>query len=147
MTRFLTTRRARSRTPVAPADRRRRMVGAGLATGLALACVVAFPQAASAYTLQTTPNCATLTFSAPPRILIHYTEFKGDFFELLKTIDAVMDVNDQFNLVGATSAAVTTVQSVPDAFVFGNWFNDAVPTIHVGFGPDGALAIKVRLVY
>jgi hypothetical protein len=112
------------------ANRWRTAVVAVTAAALALA---AFPQPAQAYTLQTTANCASRTWSGPPEIVIHYGGFQGNFIELLQLIDAVQDVNDQFNLVGATTAEVTTITSLNDTFTFGSWFGNASPTIHLGF--------------
>ena len=107
----------------------------GAVTVAALAAAVAAPTGASAYTLQTTANCTQLTWSAPPQVVIHTGEFRGNFIELVQLVDAITDVNDQFNLAGATSARVINVPTVTDPFTFGTWYNDAVPTVHVGFTP------------
>jgi hypothetical protein len=115
-----------------PNEPRRWFTAAAVATAAVIG-IAAFPQPASAYTLQSTVNCSDLTWSGPPEIQIHYGDFQGNFVEVLQMVDAVIDVNDQFNLVGATTAAVTTVTSTNDTFTFANWFNDVTPTIHIGF--------------
>ncbi len=92
----------------------------------------------SAYTPRELNGCTPITWASQPKVVLHTSEFAGpDFFQniinLLQLTDAMNDIHEQFNLVGGTAAQVTAFELSADPFVYKTWFNDATPTIHVGF--------------
>jgi hypothetical protein len=83
--------------------------------------------------------CVTKTWTTPPRIEVHWATFfagggGGDDFGPM--LGALVSINDMFNQVGDTSAAVGQMIVVDDPFEFGEWQTDAEPTIHIGFVDD-----------
>ena len=104
----------------------------------ALTLLVASAGSAHAYTPRSLSGCTPITWATQPKVVVHVSEFAGpDLFQnlinLARLTDAMIDVHEQFNLVGATTAEVTTFEVSTDPFVYGIWFGDATPTIHVGF--------------
>jgi hypothetical protein len=97
---------------------------------------------AGAYKPFRTASCDKITWSSQPEYVIHLTEFWNggglDSDDLSAMFEAVYDVAEQFNLAGATSARVTPayINASISAFEPGVWFNDPVPTIHIGFTDD-----------
>jgi hypothetical protein len=124
--------------------RRQRQFRAALFAGLAAAGTLMLPEAAEAYTPLTTPNCSTITFSAPPRYVVHMTEFwagGGGADDLAAIFQSIYDINRQFNQIDGTSAEIVLTgynTGSISPFQIGDWFNDAVPTIHIGFTADSA---------
>jgi hypothetical protein len=146
-------------------SRRHRFVKAALITGVALlgvglAVLVQSPQQARAcagppaggtgtvncgpttttHTTTSTPPQQTCgTWKTPPRLVIHYGELSSGQSRMTYTLNmiaAVEDVVNAFNKVGGTSARVQSVESTTEPFVFGHWYHDTTPTIHVGFAPN-----------
>jgi hypothetical protein len=112
-----------------------------LCTGLVLAAAAAVgaPQPAAAYEPFTSANCTALTFTSAPRVIVHTGELPTgpDWFgPNLDMLAAVNDINDELNAVGATTAEITSTTTSTAPFIQGQWFNDPVPTIHVGFHND-----------
>jgi hypothetical protein len=115
-----------------------------LCTGLASVGSVAIAQPVQAYTPTQIGNCNEVTWASNPEVVVHLSEFwaggGSDADDFTAMFEATYDVRTQFNLVGATSAraneAYINVSISP--FEAGTWFNDAVPTIHVGFTDDSA---------
>lgn len=90
----------------------------------------------------TQAGCASeeYVWKSSPRILVHTASLAEAGFSTADEapmLDAIQEVVDQFNQVGATSAKVTTVGVGSGMFDIGT-FNDsgAIPTIHVGFTAD-----------
>ncbi len=108
---------------------------------LLLLLIIAAATSANAYTPRTLKGCTPITWATQPKVVLHTTEFAGpDFFQnlinLAQLTDAMNDIHAQFNLVGGTAAQVTSFELSTDPFVYGSWFNDPTPTIHVGFTSD-----------
>jgi hypothetical protein len=102
---------------------------AGLAT-LALASLAASTAPASA-----SGTCANYTWKSSPKVIIHESEFLdggGTAASLADMENAVQQVVDQFNAIGATSAKITSVTTTTDPFVYASGKQDGA--IHVGFG-------------
>ena len=117
-----------------------------LTLGLVLAAALAgcAPEQAAAYETFTTSSCSALTWTAQPRVVVHTDELptgSAYFGDELKLLAAVNDVNDAFNDVNATAAQITSTTTSTAPFTQEVWFNDATPTIHVGFhdDPEGKL--------
>ena len=118
-----------------------------LTIGLVLAAALAgcAPEQAAAYETFTDGGaCSALTWTAQPRVVVHTDELPGGsdyFLDELKMLAAVNEVNDAFNDVNATAAQITSTTTSTAPFTQEVWFNDATPTIHVGFhnDPDGEL--------
>jgi hypothetical protein len=122
-------------------------VGMGLATlvsGGPGAHAAAAPPAGSTGTTNTGPpppsNCKDDGFwDSPPRLVVHTGEFLNDVrstnpaLDEVYLLDAANDIVNQFNSTGGTSAKITSVTASSEPFTFEHWFNDATPTIHVGF--------------
>ena len=126
---------------------RPRVPGLLLRTGLAAAAVAALwsPQPAAAYEPFTTANCTALSFSAPPRVVVHTDELPNGpeyFMDNLEMLAAVNEVADDFNrYVTASTAEITSVTTSTEPFVQGDYYgDDPVPTIHIGFRNTGGLA-------
>ena len=89
-------------------------------------------------------GCSDYTWFSTPKLVIHDGEFEaggGDILDVTRMHMAIDAVLDQFNLMGATSAAVSPLQFSDEPFEFQSWYFDATPTIHVGFTTDiGSLA-------
>jgi hypothetical protein len=121
---------------------RRRQLLAGAATFLLTASLVATNHAA-AYTTRLFQGCDPITWTSAPRVVLHVAELSPSFTlaQSFQLIDAMEDIHAQFNQVGATSAQVTSFELSSDPFVFKSWFNDAVPTIHVGFTSNASAAL------
>lgn len=122
----------------------RRRLGAGAALAVALAAVAWSPQPAAAYETFTGSNCSALTWTSPPRVVVHVGNLPGgaDYLDdNLKMLAAVSEIADEFNRVGATTAEITSTTTSTEPFTQGDWFNDPVPTIHLGFhdDPNGGL--------
>jgi hypothetical protein len=122
----------------------RSTIGATTACALALLATSSF-NPAHAYTPRTFAGCTPITWATQPKVVLHTSEFAGpDFFQnlanLLQLSDAMNDVHDQFNLVGATAAQVTAFEVSADPFVYTSWFGGGTPTIHVGFTSDPTAA-------
>lgn len=81
-------------------------------------------------------TCASEVWKTPPRIVLHTSEYSGESGDTALMTTAITDVVKQFNAIGGTSARVGSVSTSTAPFKFGDWFNDSVPTIHVGFTPD-----------
>jgi hypothetical protein len=121
---------------------RRRWLQGALCTGLVLTGTVAIAQPAQAYRTLQVGNCNQVTWVSNPEIVVHLGEFwaggGSDPDDFNAMFEATYDVRSQFNLVGGTSArayeAYINVSVSP--FQAGAWFNDPVPTIHVGFTND-----------
>jgi hypothetical protein len=121
---------------------RRRWLRGALCAGLALAGTVAVAQPAQAYRTLNAGNCTEVTWKSNPQVVVHLSEFwagggsnPDDFGAMY---EATYDVRSQFNLVGKTSAQAyeANVGASISPFKAGDWFNDPVPTIHVGFTDD-----------
>ena len=96
-----------------------------------------------AYNPQTVSSvgCTEIGWSGAgtPRILLHLAEFRADGATATQEsdlIDAIEDVNDEFNKVGKTTAAMGAVQISTAAFTVGTQFLDSTPTLHIGFEND-----------
>ena len=118
--------------------RRWRRLYAVLFAGVVVAATLVSPQAGSAYTLATRPNCASISWESPPQYVVHLPEFfdgGGDYDDLAALYQAIYDVSVQLNGVGGSSAEVlfTGNQAHPAPFDYGTWYNDAAPTLHIGF--------------
>ncbi|HET8935883.1 MAG TPA: hypothetical protein VFN67_20690 [Polyangiales bacterium] len=102
---------------------------------LTLAVLLSAAAPAAAYTARTQAGCTPITFASTPQVVLHTAEMSGfDFVTTLQLLDAIVDVHNQFNAVGGTTAAVaSTITLSTNPFVFKQWFNDPTPTIHVGF--------------
>jgi hypothetical protein len=116
----------------------RLLLRAGLA--LAAVAVVWTPQPAAAYEPFTLGgSCSALTWTSAPRVVVHTDELPDgpDFFgDNLRMLVAVNEVNDELNDVAATSAQISSTTTSSEPFTQEVWFNDATPTIHVGFHDD-----------
>lgn len=117
-----------------------------LRAGLTLAAVAAAcaPEPAAAYETFTTGGCTALTWTSQPRVVVHTGELptgSENAGDNLRMLAAVAEVNDALNDVNATSAQITSTTTSTAPFTQEVWFNDATPTIHVGFhnDPDGKL--------
>ena len=78
-------------------------------------------------------ECERKTWDEQPKVVIHTSEFEGTETAQANMIDAITDVNEQLNGVGATAAAVTATQVSTDPFTQDTRFDVSEPTIHVGF--------------
>lgn len=81
-------------------------------------------------------TCSADVWKTPPRIVLHTSEYSGKSGDTALMAPAITDVVKQFNAVGGTSAKVGSVTTSTAPFKFGDWFDDSVPTIHVGFTSD-----------
>jgi hypothetical protein len=110
---------------------------AGL-TAIALASLAA----AGASSASAGSSCSDYTWQSSPKVIVHESEFLdggGDAGSADDMVNAVRQVVDQFNAVGATSAKITSVQTTSDPFVYNSGKKDGA--IHVGFGTrDDVLA-------
>jgi hypothetical protein len=77
--------------------------------------------------------CATNTWAAPPKVVIHTGEFVGGATREANLIAAIEAVNAEFNQVGATSAEITSTELSTDPFTLTTLFDATDPVIHVGF--------------
>jgi hypothetical protein len=117
---------------------RKQLVAAALMLACCLPVVVSNAQAADAYTV----NCFGF-WSSPPQVVVHTSEFwaGGGGDAILDLLDAVQDVNDEFNQVGGTRLLLAS-DGVPSTSVFpielNTPFLDNVlaPKIHIGFTSD-----------
>jgi hypothetical protein len=113
-----------------------------------VAAAVALAPAAHAYPTDDsalTGNCDYLTWSAPPHVVIHTSEFTGGANRQANMIAAIEDVDAEFNLVGATTAQVTSTSTTTDPFTLATKYTDGA--IHVGFvsslkNPDAVAVTK-----
>src|SRR5687767_598319 len=112
---------------------------AALIAGVVAATTLTMPQAAAAFTTQTAGACTSMTWESPPQYIVQSTEFwtgGGTADDIVELFQALYDVNVQLNQVGKSSAEVLLTGYVNidiSAFEFGTWYNDAVPTLHIGF--------------
>jgi hypothetical protein len=122
--------------------RHRTWLDGALCVALSLAVTVITPAPASAYEHLVVGKCDEIRFSAPPRIIVHMTEWYAgnNGVSSIDMLGAIISVADDFDSVGATTADITALELTHDAFTFGRWYNDPVPTIHVGFISDPTLA-------
>jgi hypothetical protein len=82
-------------------------------------------------------KCDYQTWSAPPRVVIHTSEFAGGgATRQANMIAAIEAVDAEFNLVGATSAQITGTETTTDPFTVTTKFDTSEPVIHVGFVPS-----------
>jgi hypothetical protein len=91
----------------------RKLAGTSAALGLAWALAggaLLAPSTASA------AECERKTWDEQPKVVIHTSEFEGTETAQANMIDAITDVNEQLNGVGATAAAVTATQVSTDPF-------------------------------
>ena len=117
----------------------RRFVAFAGGVGLFLSFLAASP--AAAYTARTKSGCTPITFASPPDVVVHTAEMSGfDLATTLQMLDAVVEIHEQLNAVGGTSAAIASVSLSTDPFVYQSWFGSATPTIHVGFRSDPGAA-------
>src|SRR5215470_5667292 len=89
---------------------------AGL-TAIALAAVAA----AGASSASAGSTCSSHTWQSSPKVIVHESEFLdggGDSTSAADMVNAVRQVVDQFNAVGATSAKITKVETTMDPFVW-----------------------------
>jgi hypothetical protein len=103
---------------------------AGL-TAIALASLTA----AGTSSASASSSCSDYTWQSSPKVIVHESEFLdggGDASSAADMINAVQQVVDQFNAVGATSAKITKVETTTDPFVWNSGKKDGA--IHVGFG-------------
>ncbi len=118
---------------------------AALIAGAVAATTLTSPQVAAAYTTQTAGVCTSMTWESPPQYIVQSTEFwtgGGTLDDLSGLFQALYDVNVQLNQIGRSSAEVLLTGYVNidiSAFEFGTWYNDAVPTLHIGFTSDPAV--------
>lgn len=101
-----------------------------------------------AYTPMTTEDCDVVTWPSNPRVILHLSElvgFTGDMEDDL--IQAMEDIHAELGATGGTTAAIAgfTLSTAP--FTFRTPYNDAVPTIHVGFTSDEDEADGAAKVY
>ena len=117
----------------------RRWSAFGSAVGCALTLLAtSLNSPAYAYTPRSLSGCTPITWVTQPKVVVHVSEFAGpdliqNLINLLQLTDAMNDVHEQFNLVGATAAQVTAFEVSTDPFVYGTWSGGAPPTIHMGF--------------
>jgi hypothetical protein len=81
-----------------------------------------------------TTGCKHYTWTTPPKLVIHLGEFTnggGDALGELMMVGEVQKAVGSFNGVGATSAAVTKVETSTAPFNYNTWNNDGA--IHLGF--------------
>ena len=108
----------------------RKLTGTSAALGAAWALAggaLLVPSTASAN------ECERKTWDEQPRVVIHTREFDGSDTAEANMIDAITNVNEQLNEVGATDAEVTATQVSTDPFTQDTVFDVSEPTIHVGF--------------
>ena len=78
----------------------------------------------------------------PAEVVVHTAGLDGTVWDGLTMLDAIYDVHNQSNEVGATAARVngslTNYSVSTEPFEFGQWYGDTTPTIHVGFAPSFA---------
>ena len=113
-------------------------IGRVVAGVVALAApVVVAGSTAEAFERMKTTSCTVgMEFETPDvELVVHVGELDGTASDEADMVAAIGDVVDQFNLTGGTPAEVATVTTTTDPFVFGTWFNETSPTIHVGFEP------------
>ena len=118
--------------------------GVGRALGIAssvmvLAALLATP--AAAYMTREAGGCDPITFAAPPRVVVHAPGMEGfDPASMLQFLLALTEIHQSLDDVGASSASVAGLESSSEPLVYGTWFGDAEPTIHVGFTSSSAAA-------
>lgn len=119
---------------------RRWFMRAAIGVATVTAAALAVPSTAHAYSLQTAgTTCGgtgqpAVKFAKPTvKMVVHYGESQTALFGVLQLLDAVNEVNGQFNLMGGTAARVTSVQATSDPFTWDTPYKDTEPTIHVGF--------------
>src|SRR4051794_13760286 len=91
--------------------------------------------------VQTCPSVPA-TWPSAPRVLIHTSEFLasgGTAAEQVLMTAAAINVMNQFNTMGATSARITSVATTAARFEYQKAYGDSVPTIHVGFVPKATI--------
>ncbi len=125
----------RSRAPA-------RLLRAGLV--LVAVAVLGSPQPAAAYETFSPGSCSALTWTSAPRVVVHVGNLPTDpeyLWDSLNLLAAVNDVARELNDVRATTAEITSTTTSTEPFTQGVWFDDPVPTIHVGFhdDPNGGL--------
>ncbi len=110
---------------------------------ISLAVLLSAPLA-EAYEPRAVNNCAAIHWPSSPEVVLHTSEMAG--FTAQAEADmrqAMRDIHGVFNEVRGTTAEVTAMSSSSAPFVWRTWFNDASPTIHVGWTSDPNEAIGV----
>ena len=102
---------------------------------------VLYANTSQAYTARTFNGCTPITFDTPPNVVLHTSEMDGfNIISSLQLLDAMTDIHDQFNEIGGISTSISTFTLSTDPFIYKTWFNDATPTIHVGFTSNASAA-------
>ena len=109
---------------------------AGFALALLGSVLVATP--AQAYVKRTTANCPNgIQFSGSSvTVKYHFGASLGLPGDPLHMAAAMGRVHNQFNLAGGTTAEISQYSNDATTLTYQSWYNDVVPTIHVGFVPS-----------
>jgi hypothetical protein len=126
------------RTPV---PRHRRWLRGVLCAAGVLITLLTTAQPATAWHGIAASLCSKVTFiDGDVEVVVHDADIGGDQVHRLAMLNAIKDVHDQFNDVGATDASVfgsvANYTFSAEPFHFGDWYGDLRPTIHVGFVPS-----------
>jgi hypothetical protein len=138
------TKQISSGTPHSGVPRHRRfgMLSGMLGVGAVAAAMLC--QAAPALATPTVP-CPTApkTWPSSPRVMVHLSELTAsgaDFGSELMMLAQVGDSVNALNTIGASSAQVSGIDDTLDPFRWGASYDDAVPTIHVGWTTAAQIA-------
>jgi len=104
--------------------------------------------AAHAYNPMTVGNCSVVTWPSNPRVILHVLELDGFTVDMEDAmLQAMEDIHAQVGAVGGSTAAITGFTLSATPFTFRTAYNDAVPTIHVGFTNDASQADGAAITY
>jgi hypothetical protein len=112
-----------------------------MCAAVVLAAAIAAPRQAGAWTPATSDSCPeqqVLTGGGEVTVVVHVSASQShlDPDRTDRMVEAVEQVNDEFNQIDATSARVVSTEVTEDPFTFGTWYEDPDPTIHIGFVPE-----------